>query len=162
MPTPRLQRAIAAVSAPAAAGKLFLIMQLSRILVVFLMWIEPPFWLFVVATIGWGLNMGITTNLTRNVCASLHWPYLGRILSVFSIGMVGSALGAVVLGWLIEATGTLNALIPAMLLSGILFSTGTVLTGLGLSQQSAGNNLDRWIENLWRERGLLVCYPPKA
>jgi hypothetical protein len=52
-------------------------------------------------------------------------PFLGRILSVFSIGMVGSApLGAIVLGWLIEATGTLNALIPAMVLSAILFGYG--------------------------------------
>ena len=31
------------------------------------MWIEPPFWLLVVATIGWGLNMGITTNLARSI-----------------------------------------------------------------------------------------------
>jgi hypothetical protein len=39
--------------------------------------------------------------------------------------MVGSApLGAIVLGWLIEATGTLNALIPAMVLSAILFIYG--------------------------------------
>lgn len=111
-------------------GKLFLIMQLSRILVVFLMWIEPPFWLFVVATVGWGLNMGITTNLARSIVQeSAPKPYLGRILSVFSIGMVGSApLGAVVLGWLIEATGTLNALIPAMLLSGILFVYGAMFS----------------------------------
>ena len=107
-------------------GRLFLIMQLSRILVIFLMWIEPPFWLLVVATIGWGLNMGITTNLARSmVQESAPKPFLGRILSVFSIGMVGSApLGAIVLGWLIEATGTLNALIPAMALSAILFAYG--------------------------------------
>jgi MFS family permease len=111
-------------------GKLFLIMQLSRILVVFLMWIEPPFWLFVLATVGWGLNMGITTNLARSIVQeSAPKPYLGRILSVFSIGMVGSApLGAVVLGWLIEAVGTLNALIPAMLLSGILFVYGALFS----------------------------------
>ncbi len=107
-------------------GRLFLIMQLSRIVVIFLMWIEPPFWLLVVATIGWGLNMGITTNLARSmVQESAPKPFLGRILSVFSIGMVGSApLGAIVLGWLIEATGTLNALIPAMVLSAILFIYG--------------------------------------
>ena len=111
-------------------GKLFLIMQLSRILVVFLMWIEPPFWLFVLATVGWGLNMGITTNLARSIVQeSAPKPYLGRILAVFSIGMVGSApLGAVVLGWLIEAVGTLNALIPAMLLSGILFIHGALFS----------------------------------
>lgn len=107
-------------------GKLFLIMQLSRILVIFLMWIEPPFWLLVVAVIGWGLNMGVTTNLARSIVQeSAPKPYLGRVLSVFSIGMVGSApLGAVVLGWLIEAVGTLNALIPAMLLSALLFLYG--------------------------------------
>jgi hypothetical protein len=82
--------------------------------------------LLVVATIGWGLNMGITTNLARSmVQESAPKPFLGRILSVFSIGMVGSApLGAIVLGWLIEATGTLNALIPAMVLSAILFGYG--------------------------------------
>ena len=111
-------------------GRLFLIMQLSRILVIFLMWIEPPFWLLVMATIGWGLNMGITTNLARSIVQeSAPKPYLGRILSVFSIGMVGSApLGAIVLGWLIEATGTLNALIPAMLLSALLFLYGSLFS----------------------------------
>ena len=111
-------------------GKLFLIMQLSRILVIFLMWIEPPFWLLVVATIGWGLNMGITTNLARSIVQeSAPKPYLGRILSVFSIGMVGSApLGAIVLGWLIVATGTLNALIPAMVLSALLFLYGALFS----------------------------------
>ena len=111
-------------------GKLFLIMQLSRILVIFLMWIEPPFWLLVVATIGWGLNMGITTNLARSIVQeSAPKPYLGRILSVFSIGMVGSApLGAIVLGWLIVVTGTLNALIPAMVLSALLFLYGALFS----------------------------------
>ncbi|MBT5334115.1 MAG: hypothetical protein HOL49_08950, partial [Gammaproteobacteria bacterium] len=39
-----------------APGRLFLIMQLSRIVVIYLMWIEPAFWVMVVATIGWGLN----------------------------------------------------------------------------------------------------------
>ncbi|GIS18236.1 MAG: hypothetical protein CM15mP120_01520 [Pseudomonadota bacterium] len=43
-------------------GKVFLIMQLSRIVVLLLMWVEPEMWLLVVATIGWGLNMGVTTT----------------------------------------------------------------------------------------------------
>ena len=46
-------------------GKVFLVMQLSRVFVVFLMWIGPEFWMLVVATVGWGLNMGVTTNLAR-------------------------------------------------------------------------------------------------
>ena len=44
-----------------------MLMQLSRIVVLYLMWIEPDFWLMLVATIGWGLNMGVTTNLARAI-----------------------------------------------------------------------------------------------
>ena len=110
-------------------GRLFLVMRLSRILVIFLMWIEPPFWLLVVATIGWGLNMGITTNLARSVVQESAPKPIWDASSVFGIGMVGSApLGAIVLGWLIEATGTLNALIPAMLLSALLFLYGALFS----------------------------------
>ena len=113
-----------------APGRLFLIMQLSRILVIYLMWIEPAFWVMVVATIGWGLNMGVTTNLARAIVQeSAPNEYLGRIMSVFSIGMVGSApIGAIVLGWMIERFGTLNALIPAMALSLILFLYGAFMS----------------------------------
>ena len=113
-----------------APGRLFLIMQVSRILVIYLMWIEPAFWVMVVATIGWGLNMGVTTNLARAIVQeSAPNEYLGRIMSVFSIGMVGSApIGAIVLGWMIERFGTLNALIPAMALSLILFLYGAFMS----------------------------------
>lgn len=109
-----------------APGRLFLVMQLSRIAVIYLIWIKPAFWILVLATIGWGLNMGVTTNLARSIVQeSAPEQYLGRIMSVFSIGMVGSApLGAIILGWMIESYGTLNALIPAMALSFILFFYG--------------------------------------
>ena len=48
-------------------GRIFLIMQLSRMLILGLMWIQPDFWLMAVATIGWGLNMGVTTTLARTI-----------------------------------------------------------------------------------------------
>ena len=107
-------------------GKVFLIMQLSRIVVLLLMWIEPEMWLLVVATIGWGLNMGVTTTLARTIVQeSAEAQYRGRVLSVFSIGMVGSApIGAIILGWIIETFGTLNALVPAMFVSLLLFLYG--------------------------------------
>ena len=113
-----------------APGRLFLLMQLSRILVIYLMWIEPAFWVMVVATIGWGLNMGVTTYLARaSVQESAPNEYLGRIMSVFSVGMVGSApIGAIILGWMIERFGTLNALMPAMALSLILFLYGAFMS----------------------------------
>ena len=107
-------------------GRLFLLMQLSRIVVLYLMWIEPDFWLMLVATIGWGLNMGVTTNLARAIVQeSAPAEFRGRILSVFAVGMVGSApIGAILLGYLVETIGTLNALMPAMLVSLGLFLYG--------------------------------------
>jgi hypothetical protein len=48
-------------------GKVYLIMQLSRILILGVMWIQPPFWLMAVASIAWGLNMGVTMTLARAI-----------------------------------------------------------------------------------------------
>ena len=111
-------------------GKVFLVMQLSRVFVVFLMWIEPDFWLLVVATVGWGLNMGVTTNLARGIVQeSAESEFTGRVMAVFSIGMVGSApIGAILLGWVIERFGTLDALVPAMFVSVALFIYGVYFT----------------------------------
>ena len=113
-------------------GKLFLIMQLSRIAVLFLLWLQPAWWLLVVATIGWGLNMGVTTNLARAIVQeSAQEAYRGRILSAFSVGMLGSApIGAILLGWLTEEYGTSNALVPAMFVSFFLFLYGARYTSV--------------------------------
>ncbi len=113
-------------------GRLFLAMQLTRIIVLFLIYIRGDWWLLVLATFGWGLNMGVTTNLARTIVQESAEPaFRGRILSVFSVGMVGSApIGAIVLGWMIETFGTLNALWPAMILSVLLFAYGVLFTGV--------------------------------
>jgi hypothetical protein len=111
-------------------GRLFLLMQLSRIVILFLLWMEPTWWLLVVATAGWGVNMGFTSTLARSIVQeSAVAEFRGRILSVFAIGMMGSGpIGAIVLGWMIEAYGTLNALIPAMIVSLALFLAGSLFT----------------------------------
>ena len=50
-------------------------------------------------------------------------------MSVFTLGLLGSApIGAIVLGFMIEAFGTLNALLPAMLLSLGLFLYGVIFS----------------------------------
>ncbi len=110
----------------AQPGRLFLLMQLSRILVLWLMWIEPSWWLLVVATIGWGINMGFTSTLTRTIVQeSAASEFRGRIMSVLTLSMIGSApIGAIILGVIIESIGTLDALVPAMLLSAGLFVYG--------------------------------------
>ncbi|MEM6701589.1 MAG: MFS transporter [Acidobacteriota bacterium] len=113
-------------------GRWYLLMQLSRIVIVFLLWIEPSWWLLVVAIVSWGLNMGVTSTLARAVVQeSAPAAYRGRILSVYTLGLVGSPpIGAIVLGWIIEVFGTLNALLPAMATSVVLFLYGVLITGL--------------------------------
>ena len=113
-------------------GRLFLLMQLSRIVILYLLWIEPSWWLLVVATIAWGVNMGFTTTLARTIVQeSAAAAFRGRILSVFALGMMGSApIGAIVLGLVIEGFGTLNALLPAMVLSLGLFLYGSFATSV--------------------------------
>jgi predicted MFS family arabinose efflux permease len=111
-------------------GRLFLLMQLSRMVILLLLWIQPDWWLLVLAIIGWGVNMGFTTTLARTIVQeSAQAEYRGRILSVFTLGMMGSApIGAIVLGTVIERFGTLNALIPAMGSSLLLCLYGVIFT----------------------------------
>ena len=76
--------------------------------------------------------MGVTTNLARTVVQeSAAAEYRGRIMSAFSVGMLGSApIGAILLGWLTENYGTSNALVPAMFVSFILFFYGLLSTSI--------------------------------
>lgn len=113
-------------------GRVFLLMQLSRIVVLYLIFLHGDWWLLVLGTFGWGLNMGITSNLARTIVQeSAAGEFRGRILAVFSVGQVGSApIGAIILGWLIETIGTLNALLPAMIVSAVLCAYGAWFTGV--------------------------------
>jgi MFS family permease len=105
---------------------------LSRIIVLFMLFVEGDLWLLVLGTFLWGMNMGITSNLARMIVQeSAEEQYRGRILSVFSVSMVGSApIGAIVLGIIIETVGTLEALLPAMLVSVVLAAYGMFFTPL--------------------------------
>ena len=97
-------------------GRLYLMMQLSRIAILFVLWIEPSWPVFLAAIVAWGINMGFTTTLARTIVQeTAEEAFRARILSVFTLGMMGSApIGAIVLGFIIETFGTLPALIPAM------------------------------------------------
>lgn len=116
----------------ARPGRLFLIMQLTRMIILFLLWTKPDWWLLVTVVFAWGVNMGFTTTLARTIVQESAAPqFRGRIMSVFTLGMMGSApIGAIVLGLIIEWFGTLNALLPAIVLSIVLCIAGLVLTGL--------------------------------
>lgn len=109
-----------------APGKWYLCMQVSRVIILFLLWLEPQWWAFILLMFTWGMNMGFTTTLSRTIVQeSAVSEYRGRILSVYSLGLIGSApIGALILGNVIELSGTLNALLPAIFVSMILFIYG--------------------------------------
>jgi predicted MFS family arabinose efflux permease len=113
-------------------GRLFLLMQLTRAVIVFVIFLQPPFWLLIAAMIAWGLNMGITSTTARAVVQESAEPeFRGRILAVFNVGMLGSMpLGAIVLGPVIEVFGTLEALLPSMGISVVIFALGVTATGI--------------------------------
>ena len=114
----------------ARPGRVFLILQLSRLPIMGVLWLEPPFWVAVSVLMLWGLNMGITSTLSRTIVQESAAPeFRGRVMSVYSLGLLGSApLGAIVLGFVIESFGTLNALVPGMVVSTVLFMIGVSMT----------------------------------
>ncbi len=113
-------------------GRWFVVLQLSRIVVLFLIWIQPAWWLVVVALIAWGLNMGVTTTLARAIVQEAAEPQTrGRVMSVFGLGLLGSPLiGAVILGTIVERYGALAGLVPGMVASVLLFAYSMAATGL--------------------------------
>lgn len=127
----------------ARPGRIFLAMQLVRVAILFVLWTGPHWWLLVAAIVAWGLLMGVTSTLARSIVQESAAPeFRGRILSVFTIGLLGSApLGALVLGPLVEAFGSLNALLPAMAVSVALFGLGVFGTGIpGYRSVSTGRS----------------------
>jgi hypothetical protein len=113
-------------------GLWFLVMQFTRIFIIYMVWIQPEWWLLMAVLFVWGLNMGVTTNLSRAIMQEASEPaYLARVLSVYSLGMMGSMpVGALIIGFIIEAFGTMNAMVPAMFVSAILCIYGFAFTDL--------------------------------
>ena len=113
-------------------GRIFLIMQLSRMVILGLIWFQPVFWIFALACVGWGLNMGVTMTLARTIVQeSATAEFRARIMSVYILGLLGSApIGALILGSLIDSLGILNSLIPAISISIGLFMYGIIFTNV--------------------------------
>ena len=76
--------------------------------------------------------MGVTMTLARTIVQeSAAAEFRARIMSVYSLGLLGSApIGALILGSLIDSLGILNALIPAISISIGLFAYGIIFTNV--------------------------------
>lgn len=107
-------------------GKLYLIMQLTRILILLTIWVQPDTWVFYLASLFWGANMGITTVTSRTIVQEFPTAqYRSRVMSVFTLGMMSAApVGSLILGQVIGIWGPLNALIPGVIASALIFGWG--------------------------------------
>ena len=107
-------------------GRLYLIMQLTRIVVLAILWMHPGEYLMFATACYWGINMGISTTMSRLMVQEIApASHRSRIMSIFTLGMMSAVpVGAVTLGYIIGQWGPLNALIPGMLASLVIFFYG--------------------------------------
>ncbi len=116
----------------ARPGRLFLLMQLTRVAILLLLLAAPSLWLFYVTMFAWGLNMGVTTTLVRTTVQELaDGPQRAQILSVLLLSfMVTAPISSLLLGILIEHTTPLTALLPGIVVSLVIFTIGMLGSGL--------------------------------
>ena len=107
-------------------GRLWLIMQLTRILILMAIWVNPETWVFFVAAALWGANMGVTMTTSRTVIQELPEPeFRSRVMAVFTVSMMSaSPIGSLLLGLVIGYWGALNGLLPGVIASIIIFIWG--------------------------------------
>ena len=122
-------------------GRRFLIMQLSRVLILLVIWSAPPLWLFYAALVAWGVNAGVTTTLARSIVQELAPPDMrSQILSILLLSFMAAApISSLLLGQAIEQFSPLSALLPGMAVSLVIFGVGVARSGLwGYESGDAG------------------------
>ena len=120
-------------------GRLFLLMQLTRVVILGLLWMKPSLWLFYAVMFAWGFNMGVTTTLVRTTVQELaEGIHRAQILSVLLVSfMISAPLSSMLLGNLIAGFDPLTALLPGIVISLVIFAVG--VTSSRLWQYEAGN-----------------------
>lgn len=113
-------------------GRLYSLLQLTRIVILALLFIKPPVWLFFLLVFAWGLNMGVTSTLVRTTVQELApAPVRAQVLAILLLSfMLGAPLSAALLGQIVQATDPLAALLPGIPVSLAIFLAGALGTGL--------------------------------
>jgi predicted MFS family arabinose efflux permease len=113
-------------------GRLFLLMQLTRVVILGLLWTKPSLWLFYAVMFAWGFNMGVTTTLVRTTVQELaEGVHRAQILSVLLVSfMISAPLSSMLLGNLIAGFDPLTALIPGIVISLVIFAVGVTSSSL--------------------------------
>ena len=112
-------------------GKVYTLLQIYRIFVILGIWIQPSPWIFLLFVFLWGINMGVTSTLIRSTLQELAPPehrskVMGFHILTFS---VSGTLAALILGYLVEWLGALQALLPGVVISLGLFIYGRYWSG---------------------------------
>lgn len=87
-----------------------------------------PFWAFISIVSVWGFAAGIAISSSRSIVQGAAEPrYLGRVLSVYSMGFMGGGpIGSAIVGYAVATMGASTAaIIPAI-------GLGAAVIGLGL------------------------------
>jgi hypothetical protein len=110
----------------ARPGRLFLLMQPVRAVLLVVLFFQPPTWLFLVVMFVWGLNIGVATTLVRTTVQELAAPAVrSQILSILLVSfLVASPVSALLLGEVVEAAGPSVALLPGVAVSLFIFCAG--------------------------------------
>ena len=112
-------------------GKIFVFLQLFRVFVIVGVWLQPAPWLFMLFVMMWGINMGINSTLVRSTLQEMapaehRSKVLGFYLFTFSLSSIFASL---ILGYVVEWLGALNALLPGVLISIGLYLYGRYWSG---------------------------------
>lgn len=124
-------------------GRLFLLLQLSRALILGLLLSEPSLPLFYLSIFAWGLNMGGTSTLVRAIVQeSAPEAQRAQILSLLTFSfMVSSFISSPILGVIISIYTPLAALIPGIFMSLIIFVVGFYYSGLWAYQSASASKI---------------------
>jgi len=110
----------------AKPARVFLYFQLTRALILTLMWVNFGEWVFYGLMALWGFNLGVTSTLARSV-VQLEAPDAarGKVFSLMLLSfMLASAIGAPILGAIVGAADPLTALLPGVAVSVLIFAFG--------------------------------------
>lgn len=98
-------------------GRAMIVSHLVGAMVLFSFAFHKPFWLFLALVVIWGLAAGVSISMSRTIVqGASSQQYLGRVLSVYSMGFMGGApLGSALVGYTAGEFGArAAAFIPAI------------------------------------------------
>lgn len=112
-------------------GKIYILLQLFRILVILGIWLKPTLWLFLIFVGMWGINMGVNSTLVRSTLQEMAPPaHRSKVLAFYLFTFtLSSILAALILGYIVEWLGASNALLPGVVISIGLYLYGRYWSG---------------------------------